>query len=320
MRFLLPLLLVELEGTAATGQERPVLAYLFTLRRARHPLPHVWTNYFQGCEPGSYKIHIHVDPTFNGTRAPETGPAARFFKQANVLPRAYLDKVRRFGHELVRARMRLLRFALTGSIGQQSPMWYSFFSESCAPISTCAVAHAYLQQLDVANKSFVAGDSASGAYPKAVYQRDMNSEQQANSDKWRSEFAVICPRCAAAGIPASDFRYSPGWVTLWRAHAQDLVEKEAVYDDAFAHWGWSKLVNGIPDESYWSTLAQARTTSRAGGFELALRALSFSTVDEARERSQRAYVCVCAPARAYERVRMSACVHARVCQPHVGSS
>lgn len=34
------------------------------------------------------------------------------------------------------------------------------------------------------------------------------------------------------------------------------MDNEAKYDEAFATWSWSKLVNGIPDESYWSTLMQ----------------------------------------------------------------
>ena len=43
---------------------------------------------------------------------------------------------------------------------------------------------------------------------------------------------------------------------LFRKHAKILLENEERFDDAFMNWGWSKLVNGIPDETYWSTLAQ----------------------------------------------------------------
>ena len=80
--------------------------------------------------------------------------------------------------------------------------------------------------------------------------------QVANDAEWVREFESTCPRCKAAGLGAVDFRYSPGWVTLWRRHAKEVVAKEHLYDDAISHWGWSKLVNGIPDESYWSMLAQ----------------------------------------------------------------
>ena len=55
------------------------------------------------------------------------------------------------------------------------------------------------------------------------------------------EFKATCPKCEAAGLAADDFRYSPGWVTLWRRYARELVAKEALYDDAMSHWGWRKV-------------------------------------------------------------------------------
>lgn len=237
--------LASLCACVAAEAQQPVLAYLFTLRRARHPLPHAWKEYFSGCQPGSYRIYIHVDPTFNTTSASEKGPAAQYFKQSYVLPRHQLQKVRRFGHELIWARMKLLRHALStaAAAGEPPPRFLSFFSESCAPISTCARAHAHLSSAAAANLSFIDN------------KRPLAPEQVANSPEWVQEFTSVCPRCAAAGILPSHFRFSPGWVTLWHAHAQELVDKESLHDDAISHWGWSKLVNGIPDESYWSTLA-----------------------------------------------------------------
>ena len=151
-----PVLLVAAAAVAlGERQPAPVLAYLFTLRRARHPLPLSWSQYFNGCAPGSYKIHIHVDPTFNASTASEQGPAAKYFKQENVLPRELLAKVRRFGHELVWARMRLLRHATRATEDAPAPLFYSFFSESCAPIATCETTHAYLAAPEQANRSFV---------------------------------------------------------------------------------------------------------------------------------------------------------------------
>ena len=85
--------------------------------------------------------------------------------------------------------------------------------------------------------------------------RPLAKEQVENSAEWVSEFGKVCPYCAAAGILPSHFRYSPGWVTLWHAHAQQLVDMEVLHNQSISTWGWSKLVNGIPDESYWSTLA-----------------------------------------------------------------
>lgn len=148
-------LLTHLPLAFSKKDDAPVLAYLFTLRRARHPLPHAWTTYFQGCAPGSYRIHIHVDPNFNATTAGETGPAAKYFKQVNVLPREQLIPVRRFGHTLVQARMKLLRHATSSESEAKAPLWYSFFSESCAPISTCEAAHAYLSDPARFNISFI---------------------------------------------------------------------------------------------------------------------------------------------------------------------
>ena len=155
-RWTVAVLLVALaQSIAAKKDEAPVLAYLFTLRRARHPLPHAWTTYFQGCAPGSYRIHIHVDPNFNATSASEAGPAAKYFKQENVLPKDQLMTVRRFGHTLVQARMKLLRHATSSESEAKAPLWYSFFSESCAPISTCEATHAYLSDPARFNISFI---------------------------------------------------------------------------------------------------------------------------------------------------------------------
>lgn len=272
-------LLTRLAPSAAEDDGGPpVLAYLFTLRRARHPLPHTWTKYFSGCAPGSYKIHIHVDPTFNGTSASESGPAARYFRQSHVLPRDQLGKVRRFGHELVRARLRLLRHALGSGNGPQRPLWYSFFSESCAPIAPCEQVHKHLADPAAAGRSFIDN------------QRPLHPEQVAGSATWAREFASVCPKCSAAGIAPANFRYSPGWVTLWHAHAAELTEKESQYDDAFANWGWSKMVNGIPDETYWSTLANlhghpitgALTTYMEPGDPKTGHSKMFTEVDVAR--------------------------------------
>lgn len=228
--------------------EPPVLAYLFTLRRARHPMPKVWASYFDGCDPGSFRIHIHVDPSFNATELDEKGPAAKYFNRRNTLPREQLAKVRRFGHELVRARMKLLRYATDGKAKSHAshlpPLFFSFFSEACAPISTCKAAHALLR-------------TAAAATPPRSFiedKRPMTADQRNDTPQWRAEFVKVCPGCASVGLPAKDFRFSPGWVTLWWEHAKALLDTESKYDSVFASWGWSKLVNGIPDETYWSTL------------------------------------------------------------------
>ena len=63
--------------------------------------------------------------------------------------------VRRFGHTLVQARMKLLRHATSSESEAKAPLWYSFFSESCAPISTCEATHAYLSDPARFNISFI---------------------------------------------------------------------------------------------------------------------------------------------------------------------
>ena len=145
-------------NVASADDEPPVLAYLFTLRRARHPMPRVWTDYFNSCPTGSFKIYIHVDPTFNATVAEEKGPAARYFNRISTLPTNQLVKVRRFGHELVRARMKLLRHAVNSAThARLAPLFYTFFSESCAPIAPCNKVHEYLRQAAQASppRSFI---------------------------------------------------------------------------------------------------------------------------------------------------------------------
>jgi len=193
----------------------------------------------------------------SGTDIEEKGPAARYFNRKHTLPRTQLIKVRRFGHELVRARMKLLRHAIeaTAAKGQPVPLYHTFFSESCAPIAPCAATHEYLRRAAAASppRSFIEDNQTRWTRNDPHIDSD---DQKLNTALWRSEFAKVCPGCQGIGLPASDFRFSPGWVTLWHEHAKVLLRDEAKYDAAFMGWGWSKLVNGIPDESYWSTLLQ----------------------------------------------------------------
>ena len=243
--------------SSRTSASSAVLAYLFTLRRARHPLPHAWTTYFNGCPSGSYSIHVHIDPTFNSTGLEERGPAARYFNHRNTLPQAELIKVHRFGFSLVQARMKLLRHATSVL---KPPAYYIFLSESCAPIATCATVHEYLSRAAQASppRSFV------GEAPQTLFLRWLAKHEQ--SDEWRREFeTTVCTRCRSIGILASSFRFSPGWVTLYRAHAALLVRQQASFDDAFAHWTNSKLAPWCTDEVYWSTLLQHLHQPVTGG-------------------------------------------------------
>eukprot|EP00966_Prymnesium_polylepis_P165453 3824989-Prymnesium_polylepis.1 len=49
------------------------MAYLFTLRRARHPLFHSWNAYFDSCPQGSFRILLHVDPSFSLNESSKLG-------------------------------------------------------------------------------------------------------------------------------------------------------------------------------------------------------------------------------------------------------
>ena len=63
-----------------------------------------------------------------------------------------------------------------------------------------------------------------------------------NWQAWQAAFKTTCPRCAEVGIPPTAFRYSPGWVGLWRRHAKVLLEHEDKYRPAFKEFGFDKLV------------------------------------------------------------------------------
>ena len=45
---------------AATAD--PVVAYLFTLRKDRHPLGRAWAAYFRGCPEGSWRVSVASSP------------------------------------------------------------------------------------------------------------------------------------------------------------------------------------------------------------------------------------------------------------------
>ena len=318
------LTLVSLVALLAAGEvgpsAPPVVAYLFTMRRPRHPLQSVWSTYFSGCRKGSYKIYIHTDPSFNISKPARHNRTNHFFNLDHVIPNPV--RVKRFGYEMVDARMRLARHAMMAAQGQQ-PEWLLYFSESCAPISHCLENHKYLRHHR--GRTF-------------IKTRPVPQEQKLNTIEWQQSFKKTCPQCSDAGIPPTEFRHSPGcalslgtrpwsipwypetsvcpvpvlvpsgpeasasqlaliqrprgmpcphaghscapprhifqtymqlqptptapsrprgsWVGLYREHANRLLESEDTWRPVFTNFNFDKLVNGIPDESYWSTLAQ----------------------------------------------------------------
>ena len=87
-------------------------------------------------------------------------------------------------------------------------------------------------------------------------QNDTAAAERAGETRGAGGVCGSLVRIQSGSCPLSTWLRGVNRTTLWRTHAEELVAKEQQFDDAISHWGWSKLVNGIPDESYWSTLAQ----------------------------------------------------------------
>lgn len=155
--------------------------------------------------------------------------------------------IERFGWTMVEARMLLLSNATQeveqeGMGSSERDKWYLFFSESCAPIGTCEQAHSYLRHH--AGKSFIDTE-----------RRPLHPLQLANSSDWTAAFREACPGCADAGILPEHYRFSPGWVGLWHPHALQFLALSEATKPAFTNWTYNKVVHGIQDETYWSTVS-----------------------------------------------------------------
>ena len=51
-------------GRASAASPAPTVAFLFTLRRDRHPLGRAWNSFFRKCPNGTARVHVHTDPNF----------------------------------------------------------------------------------------------------------------------------------------------------------------------------------------------------------------------------------------------------------------
>jgi len=217
----------------------PLVAFLFTLRRDRHPLNRAWNTFFRSCPQTNYRVHVHSDPAF---RAPSNRSQQQLATQGAfahaLVPPPYVH-IARFGYTMVQARMLLLRHA--ASAAGQPADWFLFFSESDAPIRSCPDLLRYLSRRG--GSSFAYADPPS-------------PQQQQGGAAWARHFARACPPCAAANISAVDYRHGPGWVALHRDQVLPLLEREAVHATVFNVTGVDGL--GVPDEWYWTTLVQAQ--------------------------------------------------------------
>ena len=137
-RVLCALLVLLPHGSAASA------AYLFTLRRERHPLPNVWAAYFKGCPAGSFSVHTHIEPE---SQAAKMNVSRSHFTTGRIKTSVHVE---RFGYSIVKVRYLLMHAA------QERPDWYVFLSDSCAPLVNCHDAHAYLESRG--GRSFIGTD------------------------------------------------------------------------------------------------------------------------------------------------------------------
>ena len=226
---------------SAPHRAAPTVAFLFTLRRDRHPLGRAWNTFFRTCPNGTARVHVHTDPNFKPRAAGNRSLGGQGTFANAVIPTPKVH-VARFGYTMVQARLNLMRYAADVSPPAD---WFLFFSESDAPLRTCPDAMRYLARHS--GSSFAYAD---GALPP-------KSEQQAGARAWEQTFRTACKRCAAANISAAAYRHGPGWVGLHRAHALPIMHREREHEPAFAEgYDWKML--GVPDEWYWTTLVEAQ--------------------------------------------------------------
>lgn len=215
------------------SQEEPKVAYLFTLRRNRHPLPRVWNAYFRGCPAGSHIVRIHVDPS-QATRGATKDDAASVQGafQHNSIPSCV--PVRRMEYSMVKARLLLMRNASAHL--PRPPDWYFFFSESCAPLLPCAQLHNFLKQHQ--GKSFVENRS-----PATVSRRNASS----SANPAGRPMYEVRRRMRHSNLPLSAYRETWGWIGLWKEHVSALLATESEYEPVFAN-------TSLSDEWYWPTI------------------------------------------------------------------
>ena len=215
------------------SQEEPQVAYLFTLRRNRHPLPRVWNAYFRGCPVGSHIVRVHVDPTqaIRGANKDDTAGVQGAFQHNSI--RSCVP-IRRMEYSMVKARLLLLRNA---SAQPRPPDWYFFLSESCAPLLPCAQLNNFLKQHQ--RRSFVENRN-----PTAVSRRDASSSAANHAPRPLHE---VRRRMRHSNLPLSAYRETFGWIGLWREHVSALLAMEAEHEPVFAN-------TSLTDEWYWPTI------------------------------------------------------------------
>jgi len=221
----------------------PNVAYLFSLRRASHPLHRPWNQFWRSCGHDTpFRVFCHTDPDLDPRRSdtPSIPASAPIVMQGSfagsVIPEQV--KIRRFGWTMVEARLLLLQHALQAAPDAD---FFVFLSETDAPIADCSLLLRYLSHR--AGGSFMQSGKPFGAGGGGEPRVTVPSE---------AKFSRVCPRCRDANISITDYRHGPGWVALWRSHAQRYVELAPTVGSLFKEEGGPP---GIPDETFWTTLA-----------------------------------------------------------------
>lgn len=209
------------------------VAYLFLLRGrvdnfSDHPLSEAWNRYFDGCDPGSFMIGIHLDGSGTDTRGMPSSmlavqpPREPPMRQGHFGARAVLNsslQVKRFAFSIVKAKLKLLRNARDRAREARvpaGPAWSLLFSDSCAPLLSCQAVHKYLREHS--GRSFTA--------------MSRTCEQGRLHD---------------TKLKLHDCRASLGWIGLYREASQHILDREERNAPFFVR-------TGIPDEFYWSTI------------------------------------------------------------------
>lgn len=215
------------------SQEEPKVAYLFTLRRNRHPLPRVWNAYFRGCPTGSHIVRVHVDPTqaMRGTAKEDTASVQGAFQHKSI---PSCVPIRRMEYSMVKARLLLMHNASVHT--PRPPDWYFFFSESCAPLLPCAQLHNFLKQHQ--GKSFVEHRNPTAGFSR----RNATSGHPTGRP-----LHEVRRRMRHSNLPLNAYRETWGWIGLWKEHASALLATESEYEPVFAN-------TSLPDEWYWPTI------------------------------------------------------------------
>tara|TARA_B110001452_G_C15214548_1_gene421251 strand:+ start:75 stop:1412 length:1338 start_codon:yes stop_codon:yes gene_type:complete len=205
---------ISKEMKLADQQCGTTVAYTF-LTMDTLPLEDAWREYFDGCEPGSYTVHIHAQ----NRRATNPGqlPEAQMAKDP-------VQGRMRFRYAMIEAELRLYRDAAAATAPNGcTPQWIQLLSESCAPIVSCRTFHDRLAEKP--------GVSLFHGWSRGI----TDSEEMLKRGK-------------PTRYETDAFFKADQWHTAWMDHAKVILEHEEenalIWDDRIGGDGW------LPDAHY----------------------------------------------------------------------